>query len=208
MSKYLGVVTALIGLATAWVTYRASVKRSITSAEQRAPVLAITDASVSIKYWNPRRLLWIQGAIGAVYLVILWLLGFRLPYVLVMAGLGIVIGMLGTLFLRHKPPSRVMKSASIVIAEQRSEAVRRCLGVLQNIGARIARVDQELGLIQARMPMSFWSWGNIVNITVASDKSDRSEIRVSSDSIMPSALLDFGVNARLVRRVISQLLGP
>jgi hypothetical protein len=98
--------------------------------------------------------------------------------------------MLVVWFLRKEPPSRVIKSASIVLAEERAEAVRQCTNLLRNIGARIARVDQRSGLIQARIPMSFWSWGHIVNISVMSDISERSEIRVSSDSILPTAVFD------------------
>lgn len=72
MSDYIGVVTGLIGLATALVTYRASVKRSITNAERRARVLGIKDPTVSIEYWKPKRVLWIEGATGVSYLLILF----------------------------------------------------------------------------------------------------------------------------------------
>jgi hypothetical protein len=208
MKEFISIITGLIGLATAWVAYQATVKRSITNAEQRARVLAINDPTVGIDYWKPTRVLWVQGVIGFIYvLVLLFWLGDD-PVIPISAAAGVGIGMSIFLFVRKKPPSRVMRSTSIVIAEEQSEAVKRCLEALQKIGARIARLDQESGLIQARVPLSFWSYGNIVNVSVVSDRSNRSEIHVSSDSILPSVVFDFGYNARILRRITSQLLGP
>ena len=207
MSDYIAVLTSLIGLFTAWVTYQATVKRSIAKAEQRTRVLAINDPTVSVEYWKPRRMLLIQGLIGVVYiLTVSVLLPATLIPALVGALVGVGIGMLVVLLVRKTPPSRVLKSASIVVSEAKGQAVSRCLDALQKMGARIARVDQESGIVQARMPMSVWSVGNIVDISVVSNKSDQSEIRVSSDSILPSTMVDFGANTRIVRRIISQFL--
>jgi hypothetical protein len=208
MADYIGVVTGLIGLATAWVAYRASVRRSITNVERRMQLLAIDDPTVSIDYWKPKRFLWMQGAIGVLYLSLVAVLFGWAPVVMISAGAGLGLGTLIVPFLRKEPPSRVMRSASIVVAEGRLEALRRCVDVLRNIRASIARVDEESGLIQARIPMSVWSWGHIVSINVASDKENRSEIRISSDSMMPSTVLDFGANARVVRKIISRLFEP
>jgi hypothetical protein len=205
MADYIGVATGLIGLATAWLGYRASVRRSITNAERRMPILAFDDPTVRIGYWKPKRTLWMQGVIGILYLslVAVWFGWTSGMTILAAAGLG--LGMVIVPFLRKEPPSRVMRSASIVIAERRLEALRRCIDVLRGIRARIARVDEESGLIQARIPMSVWSWGHIISINVASDKENRSEVRISSDSMMPSIVIDFGANARVVRNIVSRL---
>jgi hypothetical protein len=171
-------------------------------------ILAIDDPTVSIDYWKPKRFLWRQGAIGVLYLSLVAVLFGWVPVVMIPAAAGLGLGMLIVPFLRKEPPSRVMRSASIVIAEGRLEALRRCIDVLRSIRASIARVDEESGLIQARIPMSVWNWGHIVSINVVSDKENRSEIRISSDSMMPSIVLDFGANARVVRKIISRLFEP
>jgi hypothetical protein len=172
-------------------------------------ILAIEDPTVSINYWKPKRILWTQGAIGVLYLSVLAVWFGWAPVVIIVviipAAIGLGLGMLIFPFRRKESPSRVMRSASIVVAEGRLEALRQCLDVLRNMRASIARLDEESGVIQARMPMSFWSLGHIININIASGKENRSEIRISSDSPMPSTVFDFGANARLVQRIISRL---
>jgi len=200
-------LTGLFSVVVAWLTHHWAVRQLLTRAEKRPRVLLVEDPTTSIEYWKPKRIIWIQSAIAVVYLaIILVTTGESLP--LISAAIGLLLGVLMTVILtRRKPPSRVFKAASFVIAEEPPEALRQCLDVLSNIGARIARVDEEAGRIQAKVPMSFWGTGYIININVERQKEARSEIRISSDSIVPWILFDFGTNARVLQRIKSGLLG-
>lgn len=98
------------------------------------------------------------------------------------------------------------RAATIVIAVNKESAVGLGVAALRKVGANIGEVRAEAGVIRARMPVSFWSWGNIITLSIDSEGSDASSIIITSDSVIPGALFDFGDNARVVRRIKSAMI--
>ena len=53
--------------------------------------------------------------------------------------------------------------------------------------------------------VSLWSWGERIEIIIEDNPSARFKYRVASRSLLPTPWLDWGVNARNVRRVVQLL---
>jgi hypothetical protein len=210
MKDYVGVITALLGLMTAWLAYRTTARRSVSDPAKQQPVRAVLDPTVDIKQWPVKKQLSVSLLGGVVLFFLMFIThvvvtgSFSLANLLPGAigyALGIVI-----LTFRRKSPSRVKRAVSIVIAVDKLTAIGLGVAALRKVGAHIGEVEAEAGIIRARMPLSFWSWGNIITLSIDNDRDNESNIMISSDAVSPGAMFDFGYNARIVRKIKSAII--
>lgn len=69
------------------------------------------------------------------------------------------------------------------------------------LGARITREDPAAGRIDAKIGMSFISWGENLMAEITGDEH-QAEIQVTSSSSWPMTLFDYGKNKQNVDRVL------
>lgn len=211
MESYITGATAFISLMTAWISYKAVIQSARAKARRQARVLSVDDPSVSMTYWKPKRFIWVSVVFGLAYIIILpVIVGFE-PYLLIAPLIGITIGIgisfIVLRFARKEPPSRVRRTMSVTLAENPDNVMSACLDALRVIGAKVAHVDNKEGTIEAKIPLSLWTWGTLIDISLKTDGPERTIVNVSSDGVLPSVLFDFGHNARVVRRIKNHLLG-
>ena len=95
----------------------------------------------------------------------------------------------------------VRKQAQREFPLSAAEAYRRCSQAMVVLGARIVRDDPVAGRIDAKIGMSFTSWGENLMAQITGDEH-RAEIQVTSSSSLPTTLFDFGKNKKNVNRVL------
>jgi hypothetical protein len=208
LQSFLPLAVALLGLVTAWIGYRAASRRAIQNNLKVLNIAKLDDPSIPTKRWNVRRLRLAMIGLSSLYVLAIVAL-FWEPVVIVSAAIGTGLS-IGLMFLvRTEPPSLVRKTVVLELHVSSAEALQRCVQVLEQIGASVAKIEteEEPQIAIARTPASWRSWGDIVSVTVSSVSSDLTRIRLESDSISPAMIFDFGSNARNIRRFKSALLG-
>lgn len=95
-------------------------------------------------------------------------------------------------------------SADVRVPTGVEVTVDRLRGVLEGLdGAERSTVPDERS-ISVRTRVSLWSWGERVTCTIASAHGGF-VVRVESKSLIPTTLIDYGVNRRNVERVVRVL---
>lgn len=193
-----------------WLSYKT--KRQIARAKacREARVLSVHDPSVSMTYWEPKRLIWLSSIFGLGYIIILLLRSDFKPDLLIPAVIGITLGIgvnLILLWFRRKPPSKVYRSVSVTLAEDSDNVMTACLDALRLLGAKVARVDKEKGTIEARLSLSFLSSGTLINISWEADGPSHTSVHIWVDSVLLTVFFDFGHNARVVHKIKNHLIG-
>lgn len=101
----------------------------------------------------------------------------------------------------------MFKSMSLTLSGNPVGAMKACLDALGPLRARIARYDECLLRVEAKTPVSFFSWGTLLHISLKRVNIERTEVRISADTVLPITVCDFGHNARVLRRIKRHLLG-
>lgn len=55
MKEYIGIITALFGLMTAWLTYRTVARKSVSDPLRQQIVRAVLDPTVDLKQWTAKK---------------------------------------------------------------------------------------------------------------------------------------------------------
>lgn len=206
--SFVAFATAVVTLCSTYITYRVAT-RTARDARARGLFLArLSDPSVRTVRWNIRRYRRIMVWIGLAYLACIATF-LRQAYVIAGAAIGVVAGSLPLFLLRTEPPSRVRKIAELDLRTNSIDAYDRCIRALGSIGARIAsaNAESEPKVVVARTRLTWRSWGDILTVSVSSVEPDVAHVHVESDSVSPAMVLDFGSNARNIRRFTGELLG-
>lgn len=204
----IGVVSAALALATAWISYRAARKTAIANREATAKVLKIEDPDVRRRPWDMRYFKWI-GVLGALPALVIGIfasgsIDSTLALMNLAAGL-CVIALVAS--LRTQPPSRTRKAARFELQLSVQTAMEACLRAASDMGAQIAKYDAAAGVLIAKTAMSWRSFGEIVAVNARSLAPDRCEVQIESDVIQVSVLSDYGANRRNLRHFQSTLFG-
>jgi hypothetical protein len=203
----IGIVSALFTLATTRLTYKAAAARARPEGEaRRHRVLRVIDRSVRIRAWNMRRVKWFFALPSVAYAVVVPFFIRDLYIGILCISLAVfVVIMIG--ILRDQPPSRTMKTAEFSIKGKREEILEDCLTALEQMGARVGTYNAGEGVIEACRKITWRSFGEIITIEVGKRISNSVSVRVTSDVLQPSALFDFGTNARNISQIKTALLG-
>lgn len=207
-------IEALIGLAVAVVTLLTALigfkvkKRDAQVRQHRASVVSIDDPTVKATYSDVRRLKrWVvAGLVGFWLTTILGgtIAARDIEFLLLLSGaaiLSVSVSLVVISFYKTEPPSRTMKSARIILAVGTKQAMESALAAVEDIGAEVARLDSEHGIIEARVPLSLLRIGALIKIEVSKKSGRQSEIMMSSDATSPSMMFDFGSNGHNLRRL-------
>jgi hypothetical protein len=95
----------------------------------------------------------------------------------------------------------VVKRGETHLSTPLSEAYRRSAEALNVIGGEVKSEDTASGKIEGTISMSFVSWGENILIEV-SGVDDDALVRITSSSRWRPTLVDYGKNARNVRRFL------
>lgn len=204
----LSLATAALGLLSAWLGYRALLQKQKGKTPTSFPLrtLSIRNPNVRIRPWKMARIRWLfiaPVALNALTAIVLF-------HDLFFALANLVAAALITLFvllLRTDPPSRTLKRAEYLLDASPVRALEFSMTALTTIGASIGHYDSAQGLIEARMPMTWRTFGQIVTVTAHALDEHTTRLRIESDAVQPSVLVDWGENARTIRRYQEQLLG-
>ncbi len=191
-----------------WLSYKTKTQIARAKVCRNARVLSVHDPSVNMTYWKPKRIAGLFGIFGLGYIIILLLIsGFNL-YLLIELVIGITLGIGVVLWISKKNQrSRVYRSISVTLEEDSENVMTACLDALRLLGARVASIDKGKRTIEAKLPLSFWSSGTLINISWKTDGPSRTSVDVWVDSVLRSVLFDFGHNARVVRKIKNHLIG-
>lgn len=85
-----------------------------------------------------------------------------------------------------------------------ADAYRRAGQALNALGATVTAEDEVGGRIEARLSVSWRSWGEKLSVEV-SGVDNETLVRVTSASRLPTTLFDYGKNAGNVKRFLEAL---
>ncbi len=216
VTDLLGIVTALLVLATAWISYRTVSKKTRVGREASTKVLRVEDPRIRQSPWNMRRTKWLfaLGALPALAFGVFGVFGVFDPIFRGMArGIAVanllMVALLIALiaFLRTEPPSRTRRSARITLQMSMSDAMQSCLAAVSNLGAEVAKYDATEGIIVAKTGMSVRSFGEIITVKANLLGIDECQVDIESDVLQVTVLFDWGANARNIQRIKDALIG-
>jgi hypothetical protein len=205
LKQLISIASALIGLASVVIGYKALVKKHAGASPPSLRALRVVNPAVRIRPWNMRRVRWLFLLPAAVNIVIALVL-FRTSGAVV---LNIVVGafLLAVLMLaRVEPPSRTIKRSEYVLEGTPKGALEDSLSALAGLGAKVGYFDADEGVIEASTSVNWRSFGEILTVRVSQIAEGRIRMEVQSDVFQPSVLFDFGANARNLRRFQAGLL--
>lgn len=93
------------------------------------------------------------------------------------------------------------------LSVQPQEVWPKLMSAVSAIGGNVTRHDPAVGVIEANVSVSLFSWGEKLSISVT-PKDGGSSVSVESKSRLPVVLLDWGKNKRNVTKLLEQLNAP
>jgi hypothetical protein len=201
------ILSGLITLATAWFGYKAAIgkKTSLLTEKKGNKIVQFTDPTVRTHSWAMRKNKYYFALpsilVSLFFTVVFWDLSFAIFSIV------LNLFLIFTLSLwRDEPPSRTIKTAEFTIKGSREKILRECLAALEKYGVRVGKFDSVEGIIIGSTKMTMWSFGEIITIEMSKSSPQSVYLRVSSDCVNPSTLIDWGKNARNIQQIKSELL--
>ena len=71
---------------------------------------------------------------------------------------------------------------------------------------RLRRLQRDPGAVVARTKISLLSWGDDIRVEVTSGASQSAAVVISSQSVLKTTIIDWGVNRRNVERLHAELV--
>jgi protein-S-isoprenylcysteine O-methyltransferase Ste14 len=106
---------------------------------------------------------------------------------------------------RVDEPSRVRREMQLIIDGDYDTIFDRCEHALRKIGASIVGSDRDMGMIHARVGMSWRSVGERVEIKLLKSENADCIVTLVSDSELSITLLDYGKNSQNLDALIKYL---
>ncbi|MFY0407083.1 hypothetical protein [Solicola sp. PLA-1-18] len=88
------------------------------------------------------------------------------------------------------------------------QVVQQARSVLWHVTGATAAEDPRAGTLSATTRPSWWSWGDVVTVTVHPDGPHAALVEVASRPRLRATLVDYGSNAGHVRQVAQGLVPP
>lgn len=87
-----------------------------------------------------------------------------------------------------------------------AEAYQRCLGAVEAVPkSKLKSADESAARIELRTKVSLKSFGEKVELALAPEGERATKVRVSSQAVVPTTLVDYGKNQGNVNDVVSWL---
>ena len=207
IEQIFAILSGLITLATAWFGYKAATGKKVDLLTERKgnKIVQFTDPTVRTRSWAMRKNKYFFALPSVVYSlffsIVFWDVSFAIFSIVVNSFLIFMLSL-----FRDEPPSRTIKTAEFTIKGSREKILRECLDALEKYGVRVGKFDSVEGIIIGSTKMTIRSFGEIITIEVGKSSPKGISLRVSSDCVIPSTLIDWGKNARNIQQIKSELL--
>jgi hypothetical protein len=101
-------------------------------------------------------------------------------------------------------PSKVRREARVTVDGNYDEVFDRCESAMRKLGAKVISLDRDSGQIHARTGLSWYSWGEKVDISVTKQADTVYSVVLSSDSIQVTSA-DLGKNSKNLQVLLENL---
>jgi len=81
----------------------------------------------------------------------------------------------------------------------------RCRDAIDKIGAKIEKVDDKPGIIEASTGISWKSWGEKILIQLAKQGDDKIEVQIHSRPRWKRTIVDYGKGRENLDKIVDQL---
>jgi hypothetical protein len=95
------------------------------------------------------------------------------------------------------------QSVSFELIDSAEELFKKCIQVLNQMGAKITDQNKISGEIKASTSMSWKSFGELILIRMTENKNGKTEIYISSSPKLRTTLLDYGKGYENVDEIAS-----
>jgi hypothetical protein len=229
-AKIISVITAFVTLATAVLTYlREKIKTpsepSLTNLRERIKKPSESSSSARLRIRHLSRsagapwisvFLWVSlpvTAILGVLILVVSVLRFILEPSLGLAGAiafwalcMVIIGISFRALMRGSDaPSKVRREARLTIDGNYEAVFDRCESAIRKLGARIISLDRDSGQIYARTGLTWQSFGERMHISVMRQGDTVCSVALTSDSVIPTTLVDYGKNSKNLEILVENL---
>lgn len=102
--------------------------------------------------------------------------------------------------------SFIVKNKKMDLALNKEAAFQMCINSFALVGANVIVRDLEVGHIRAVFGVSFFSFGETIDIFLKIKESNLISVDVYSQPVVKTTLFDYGKNQRNVEKVISNLI--
>jgi hypothetical protein len=85
------------------------------------------------------------------------------------------------------------------------EAFKKCIDAIFSLGAKINLEDKKSGLLKARGPITWSSWGQVIEISLKKTEEGKTWVTVSSKPWLPFQISDRGENQNNIKQVVEFL---
>jgi hypothetical protein len=214
-AKAVGVITAIVTCATALLTYlRERIKKpSEPASSARLPIRHLSRGArapwISVVL---RKSLPVVAIIVIFFLAAsVWLLVREPSLATAGAAAFWTLLMASSVYqfrvLRRGPdaPSKVRREARVTIDGTYDAVFDRCESAIRKLGAKIISLDRDAGQIHARTGLSWQSFGERVDISVMRQGDAACSVVLTSDSVTPIVLVDYGKNSKNLDVLIANL---
>jgi len=82
------------------------------------------------------------------------------------------------------------------------EAFKKCIDAISSLGVKINLEDKKSGLLKARGPITWSSWGQVIEISLKRTDEGKTWVKVLSRPWLPFQISDRGENQNNVKQVV------
>lgn len=94
------------------------------------------------------------------------------------------------------------QSRTLILNAEASRVFELCNSSVWTINAKIiSENNKNAGFLKAKTPLTFWSWGEIIEIKVSAIDEKTSQVLVTSSPSVKTTLVDYGKNTENVEKI-------
>ena len=95
---------------------------------------------------------------------------------------------------------------SIKLDKPQSEIYKHCINILEGNNFSVSNSDEFSGIIEAESEISSKSWGENITVELESLENQKTLVKITSRSKMPTTLVDWGKNDENIYAIKENLL--
>ena len=92
-----------------------------------------------------------------------------------------------------------------LIQSSYDETFNKSLKALKHIGAKVKTSNKNDGFILAKMPMSWKSFGEVLEVIIAKESDEQIKVRISSSPSLKTTMVDYGKSRQNVNSFFEAL---
>jgi len=98
-----------------------------------------------------------------------------------------------------------IQSTTLMMSPPIEDVFVRCRDAIDKIGAKIEKVDDKPGIIEASTGISWKSWGEKILIQLAKQGDDKIEVQIHSRPRWKRTIVDYGKGRENLDKIVDQL---